>query len=47
MDINQLAADGFFFTNRGDVIRCAFCEEEVGQWVGDYVFKDYQRWSPS
>ena len=48
MDVNQLAAAGFFFTNRGDVVRCAFCEVEVGQWVeGDDAFKDHQRWSPS
>ena len=48
MDVNQLAAAGFFFTNRGDVVRCAFCEVEVGQWVeGDDAFKDHQRWRPS
>jgi hypothetical protein len=33
MDVNQLAAAGFFFTNRGDVVRCAFCGVEVGHWV--------------
>ena len=48
MDVNQLAAAGFFFTNRGDVVHCAFCEVEVGQWLeGDDAFKDHQRWSPS
>ena len=48
MDVNQLAAAGFFFTNRGDVVRCAFCEAEIGQWVeGDDEFKEHQRWSPS
>ena len=48
MDVNQLAAAGFFFTNRGNVVRRAFCEVEVGQWVeGDDAFKDHQRWSPS
>jgi len=48
MDINQLAAAGFFFTHWGDVVRCAFCGMEVGHWVeGDYAFKDHQRWSPS
>jgi hypothetical protein len=31
MDVNQLTPAGFFFTNRGDVVRCAFCEVEVGQ----------------
>jgi hypothetical protein len=42
MDINQLATAGHFFTNRGDVVRCAFCEAEVGQWEkGDDAFKDH------
>jgi len=39
-DVNQLAAAGFFYTHRDDVVRCAFCEVEVGQWVGDDAFKD-------
>jgi hypothetical protein len=48
MDVNQLAADGFFFTNWGDVVRCVFCEVEVGQWEKENdAFKDHQRWSPS
>jgi len=48
MDVNQLVAAGFFFTNRGDVVRCAFCGVEVGHWVeGDDAFKDHKRWSPS
>jgi len=45
MEVNQLAAAGFFFTNRVDGVRCAFCEVEDGQWVGDDAFKDHQRWS--
>jgi len=48
MDVNQLVAAGFFFTNRGGVVRCAFCGVEVEHWVeGDDAFKDHQRWSPS
>jgi len=48
VDVNQLVAAGFFFTNRGDVVRCAFCGVEVGHWVeGDDAFKDHKRWSPS
>jgi len=47
MDGNQLAAAGFFFTNRGDV-RFAFCKMQIGQWEeGDDAFKDHQCWSPS
>ena len=48
MDVNQLAAAGLSFTNRCDVVRCAFCGVEVGDQVkGDDAFKDHQRWSPS
>jgi len=48
MDVNQLAGVDFFFTNRGDVVRCAFCGVEVVYWVQeDDAFKDHQRWSPS
>jgi len=48
MDINQLAAAGFFFRNRDDVVRFTFCAVEFGHWVeGDNAFKDHQRWSPS
>jgi len=42
MDVNQLAAAGFFLSNRGDVVRCAFCGVEVWHWVeGDNAFKDH------
>jgi len=47
IDVNQPAADGFFFTNRGDVVCWAFCGVEVAQWEGDDAFKGHQRWSPS
>jgi len=48
MDKDHLSAAGFFFTNRGDVVRCAFCGVEVGRWEeGDDAFRDHQRWSPS
>jgi E3 ubiquitin-protein ligase XIAP len=48
MDKNHLAAAGFYFTNCGDVVRCAFCGVEVGYWKeGDNAFADHQRWSPS
>jgi len=48
MDVNQLVDAWFFFTNRADVVRCAFCGVEVGHWVeGDDAFKHHQRWSPS
>jgi hypothetical protein len=48
MDINRLSAAGFYYTNQGDVVHCAFCGIEVGQWEeGDDPFRDHQLWSPS
>ena len=48
MDVNQLAAAGFYFTDWSDVVRCAFCGVDVGKWEeGDDAFKEHQRWSPS
>jgi hypothetical protein len=48
MDKDDLSAAGFYFTKRGDVVRCAFCGVEVGRWQeGDDAFRDHQRWSPS
>jgi len=32
MDVNQLAAAGFFFTSQGYVVRCAFYVVVAGQW---------------
>ena len=44
MDANELVAAGFYFTNWGDVVRCAFCEVEVGRWEeGDGALKEHQR----
>jgi hypothetical protein len=48
MDKDHMSAAGFYFTNRGDVVCCAFCGVEVGRWEeGDDAFRDHQRWSPS
>jgi len=48
MNPNHLSAAGFYFTNRSDVVCCAFCGVEVGRWEdGDDAFRDHQRWSPS
>jgi len=43
-----MAAAGFYFLKREDVVRCAFCGVEVGCWVeGDDPMHDHERWSPS
>lgn len=44
----DMAAAGFYFLKREDVVRCAFCGVEVGCWVeGDDPMQDHERWSPS
>jgi hypothetical protein len=41
MDINQMTAGGFFFTNWDDVDCCAFRGVKVGKWnEGNEEFKD-------
>jgi hypothetical protein len=41
-----MAAAGFYFTNQGDVVRCAFCRVNVGHWKeGHDALKEHQRWS--
>jgi hypothetical protein len=48
MDKNRLAAAGFYYTGRGDIVRCAFCGVEVGWWQeGDSQFDNHKRFSPS
>ncbi|XP_063233849.1 baculoviral IAP repeat-containing protein 7-B-like [Bacillus rossius redtenbacheri] len=47
MDPKKLAEAGFYYTNREDMVRCAFCGIELGCWEeGDDVQADHQRWSP-
>jgi hypothetical protein len=48
MDKNHMVFAGFYFTNRSDVVRCAFCGVQVGCWEeGDDDFIEHRRWSPS
>ncbi|KAL1131906.1 hypothetical protein AAG570_011517 [Ranatra chinensis] len=43
-----MAAAGFYYLKRGDVVRCIFCGVEVGQWVdGDDPMVDHRKWSPA
>ncbi|GLH01933.1 Apoptosis 1 inhibitor [Gryllus bimaculatus] len=48
MDAHKLAAAGFYYINRDDLVKCVFCGVEVGNWEeGDDPFQDHQRWQPS
>ncbi|XP_066999486.2 death-associated inhibitor of apoptosis 1 [Anabrus simplex] len=45
---SRLAAAGFYYLGRDDIVRCFFCGVEIGCWEeGDDPFRDHQRWSPS
>jgi hypothetical protein len=39
-----MAAAGFYFTNKRDVVCCAFCAVEIGQWEKtDNPITEHQR----
>lgn len=45
--IASMAANGFYYTGRSDVVRCAFCIVEMGGWsLGDDVAERHGRWAP-
>ncbi|XP_054260293.1 death-associated inhibitor of apoptosis 1-like [Macrosteles quadrilineatus] len=45
---SSMATSGFYYFQREDVVRCAFCGVEIGSWVeGDDPTLDHKRWSPS
>lgn len=44
---SSLAKAGFYYTRKDDIVRCAYCDVEVGKWEqGDDALKDHARWSP-
>ncbi|XP_034253677.1 death-associated inhibitor of apoptosis 1-like isoform X2 [Thrips palmi] len=46
VDVRQLAKAGFFFTKSEDIVRCAFCDVEVGRWEeGDNPAEEHKKWS--
>lgn len=45
---NSLAEDGFYYTGKADIVRCAFCQLEVGYWeTGDVPNAEHKRWNPN
>nr|CAD7461407.1 unnamed protein product [Timema tahoe] len=47
MDPDKLASAGFYYLNKDDIVRCAFCGVEIGHWEeGDDAMRDHQRWGP-
>lgn len=47
MDKIHRVQAGFYYTNNNDVVRCEFCDVELGHWKGDDQVKDHRRWIPS
>ncbi len=46
IDENQLALFGFYYYGPGDMVKCYFCNVEIGMWEeGDDVLTDHLRWS--
>lgn len=46
VDVRLLAKAGFFFTRSEDIVRCAFCDVEVGRWEeGDDPVVEHRKWS--
>ncbi|KAF5295949.1 hypothetical protein FQA39_LY12721 [Lamprigera yunnana] len=46
MDPSSLARAGFYYVNKNDIVRCAFCSIEIGQWEnGDNAMNDHRKWS--
>lgn len=42
-----LANNGFYYLNRGDEVRCAFCKVEIMRWEpGDDPAADHKKWAP-
>ncbi|XP_017784566.1 PREDICTED: putative inhibitor of apoptosis [Nicrophorus vespilloides] len=43
----ELAANGFYYTQIQDVVRCAFCNLEISKWErGDIPKNDHMKYSP-
>nr|XP_009669166.1 PREDICTED: baculoviral IAP repeat-containing protein 7 isoform X2 [Struthio camelus australis] len=43
----QLARAGFFYTGRGDMVRCFYCDGSVRNWeFGDDPWREHAKWYP-
>lgn len=45
---SDMVAAGFYYTNVGDRVRCAFCGVEIGQWIpSDIPLYEHKKFSPT
>ena len=48
IDKHILASCGFYYLGPGDLVKCYFCNVEIGQWtLGDDVPTEHRRWFPN
>lgn len=48
IDKNKLALLGFYYIGPSDLVKCYFCNVEIGAWEkGDDILDDHIKWSPS
>ncbi|KAK3580650.1 hypothetical protein CHS0354_017920 [Potamilus streckersoni] len=47
LDIKQIAAAGFYYTDHQDIVRCYACDGGLKQWeAGDDPWEEHSRWFP-
>jgi len=47
LDKNLLAVSGFYYTDVKDVVCCAFCGVQLGEWKQeDFPLSEHKHWSP-
>ncbi|KAL3882758.1 hypothetical protein ACJMK2_029069 [Sinanodonta woodiana] len=47
LDVNQIAAAGFYYTGHQDIVRCYACDGGLRQWVpGDDPWEEHSKWFP-
>ncbi|GLH16190.1 Death-associated inhibitor of apoptosis 1 [Gryllus bimaculatus] len=45
---HELSANGFYYTNYQDIVKCFACGLELGDWqLGDDPFLEHQNWRPN
>ena len=48
ISVNDLAKTGFYYTGKGDRVRCNFCDLEVYEWnAEDIPEKEHAKWAPN
>jgi hypothetical protein len=48
IDKHKLALLGFYYYGLSDMVKCCFCDVEIGMWEeGDDVLIEHLKWSPS